>query len=139
LKKSTQRAQSEDAEIAAKQGLTLRPLASSLCELCVNFFTPAPDPCFGAVMNFKTLVTTFGLIFLAEMGDKTQLAAITMVAKTREPLAVFVGASLALVAVSLIGVAVGAVLVNYINPDYLRRAAAVAFIVIGVLMLWDKI
>ena len=90
-------------------------------------------------MNFKTLVTTFGLIFLAEMGDKTQLAAITMVAKTREPLAVFVGASLALVAVSLIGVAVGAVLVNYINPDYLRRAAAVAFIVIGVLMLWDKI
>ena len=90
-------------------------------------------------MNFKTLVTTFGLIFLAEMGDKTQLAAITMVAKTREPFAVFVGASLALVAVSLIGVAVGAVLVNYINPDYLRRAAAVAFIVIGVLMLWDKI
>ncbi len=90
-------------------------------------------------MNFKTLVTTFGLIFLAEMGDKTQLAAITMVAKTREPFAVFVGASLALVAVSLIGVAVGAVLVNYINPDYLRRAAAVAFIVIGILMLWDKI
>ena len=90
-------------------------------------------------MNFKTLVTTFGLIFLAEMGDKTQLAAITMVAKTREPLAVFVGASLALVAVSLIGVVVGAVLVNYINPDYLRRVAAAAFIVIGVLMLWDKI
>jgi putative Ca2+/H+ antiporter (TMEM165/GDT1 family) len=85
------------------------------------------------------MITTFGLIFLAEMGDKTQLAAITMVAKTREPLAVFVGASLALVAVSLIGVAVGAVLVNYINPDYLRRAAAAAFIVIGVLMLWDKI
>lgn len=88
-------------------------------------------------MSFRTFLTTFGLIFLAEIGDKTQLAAITMVAKTREPVAVFLGASLALAAVSLIGVAFGTVIVNYINPDYLRRAAAVAFIVIGALLLWD--
>ena len=89
-------------------------------------------------MDLKTTLTTFGLIFVAEMGDKTQLAAITMVAKTRQPVAVFIGASLALVAVSLIGVALGAVLVNYINPEYLRRAAAIAFIVIGVLMLLGR-
>jgi Ca2+/H+ antiporter, TMEM165/GDT1 family len=90
-------------------------------------------------MDLKTMLTTFGLIFLAEMGDKTQLATITLVSKTREPLSVFIGASLALVAVSLIGVVVGAVLVNYINPEYLRRGAALAFIVIGVLMLLNKI
>ena len=90
-------------------------------------------------MNIKTFLSTFGLIFLAEMGDKTQLAAITMVAETRQPWAVFLGASLALTAVSLIGVTLGAVLANHINPEYLHRAAAVAFILIGVLMLWGKI
>lgn len=90
-------------------------------------------------MNLKTFLTTFGLIFLAEMGDKTQLAAITMAAQTRQPWAVFLGASLALAAVSLIGVTAGAVLANYINAEYLHKAAAVAFIVIGLLMLWGKI
>lgn len=90
-------------------------------------------------MNIKTFLSTFGLIFLAEMGDKTQLAAITLVAETRQPCAVFLGASLALTAVSLIGVTLGAVLANHINPEYLHRAAAVAFILIGALMLWGKI
>jgi putative Ca2+/H+ antiporter (TMEM165/GDT1 family) len=90
-------------------------------------------------MNLKTLFTTFGLIFLAEMGDKTQLAAITMAAQTRQPWAVFIGASLALSAVSLIGVLVGSVLANYINAEYLHKAAAVAFLVIGALMLWGKV
>jgi putative Ca2+/H+ antiporter (TMEM165/GDT1 family) len=89
-------------------------------------------------MTFKTFLTTFGLIFLAEMGDKTQLAAITMAAQTKQPVAVFLGASLALVAVSLIGVALGSVLANYINAEYLQRAAAIAFIVIGGLMLFGK-
>lgn len=89
-------------------------------------------------MNLKVLLTTFAMIFLAEMGDKTQLAAITMAAQTRHPLAVFIGASLALAAVSLIGVAVGSVLANYINAEILRRVAAIAFIGIGALMLWGK-
>lgn len=89
-------------------------------------------------MNLKTFLTTFGLIFLAEMGDKTQLAAITMAAQTRQPWVVFLGASLALAAVSLIGVLVGAALANYINAEHLRKAAAIAFIAIGVLMLWGK-
>ena len=89
-------------------------------------------------MDLKTFLTAFTMIFLAELGDKTQLAAITMAAQTRRPVAVFLGASLALAAVSLIGVALGSVLANYIDTAYLRRAAAVAFIAIGVLMLWGK-
>jgi Ca2+/H+ antiporter, TMEM165/GDT1 family len=89
-------------------------------------------------MNLKTFITTFGLIFLAEMGDKTQLAAITLAAETRQPIAVFLGASLALAAVSLIGVAAGSLLANYINPEYLHKAAAITFTVIGLLMLWGK-
>lgn len=89
-------------------------------------------------MDWKVILTTFGMIFLAEMGDKTQLAAITLAAQTKQPLAVFLGASLALTAVSLIGVTLGSVLSNYINAEYLHKAAALAFIAIGVLMLWGK-
>ncbi len=90
-------------------------------------------------MDWKVFLTTFGAIFLAELGDKTQLAAITLAAQTRKPVAVFIGASLALTAVSLIGVAAGSVLANYINAEYLHKAAALAFILIGTLMLWGKL
>jgi putative Ca2+/H+ antiporter (TMEM165/GDT1 family) len=82
--------------------------------------------------------TTFGALFLAEMGDKTQLAAITLAAETRSPLSVFLGAAIALALVSLIGVAVGTVLGNYLPQNLLRKVAASAFIIIGVLMLWGK-
>lgn len=82
--------------------------------------------------------TTFGALFLAEMGDKTQLAAITLAGQTRSPFSVFLGASLALVLVSLIGVAVGTALGQYLPAALLRKVAAVAFIAVGVLMLWGK-
>jgi Ca2+/H+ antiporter, TMEM165/GDT1 family len=89
-------------------------------------------------MDLRVLLTTFGVIFLAEMGDKTQLAAMTMSAQTKRPWAVFLGASLALAAVSALGVIVGATLGNYVPLEWVKRIAAVAFIVIGVLMLMNK-
>ena len=89
-------------------------------------------------MDWKVLVSTFGIIFLAEMGDKTQLAAMTMAAQTQKPWAVFIGAAVALACVSALGVAVGSVLGNYVPLVWIKRAAAVAFIVIGVLILADK-
>ncbi|PWT94765.1 MAG: hypothetical protein C5B55_02235 [Blastocatellia bacterium] len=89
-------------------------------------------------MDFRVFLTTFGVIFLAEMGDKTQLAAMTMSAQTRKPWAVFIGASLALAAVSALGVVVGSVIGNYVPLEWVKRVAAGAFIVIGVLMLMNK-
>ena len=89
-------------------------------------------------MDWRVLLTTFGVIFLAEMGDKTQLAAMTMAAQSKRPWAVFIGSALALTAVSAIGVVVGSVVGNYIPLIWIKRAAAVAFIVIGVLILMDK-
>ena len=89
-------------------------------------------------MDWRVFLTTFGVIFLAEMGDKTQLAAMTMSAESKKPLSVFVAAALALTAVSAIGVIVGGVLGNYVPLIWLKRVAAVAFIVIGVLILLDK-
>ena len=85
-------------------------------------------------MDLRVLLTTFGIIFLAEMGDKTQLAAMTMAADSKKPWAVFIGASLALAAVSALGVLVGSVVGNYVPIEWVKRVAATAFIVIGVLM-----
>ena len=90
-------------------------------------------------MDWRLLLSTFGIIFLAEMGDKTQLAAMTMAAESKKPLAVFLGASLALVAVSALGVVVGGVIGNYVPIVWVKRIAAVAFISIGILILLDKV
>ncbi len=89
-------------------------------------------------MDWRVFLTTFGVIFLAEMGDKTQLAAMTMAAQSKKPWAVFIGSALALVAVSAIGVVVGGLIGNYLPMIWIKRAAAVAFILIGVLILAGK-
>jgi len=89
-------------------------------------------------MDLRVMLTTFGIIFLAEMGDKTQLAAMTMAADSKKPWSVFIGASVALAAVSLLGVLVGAVIGDYVPLVWVKRVAATAFIVIGVLMLFGK-
>jgi putative Ca2+/H+ antiporter (TMEM165/GDT1 family) len=89
-------------------------------------------------MDWRVFLTTFGVIFLAEMGDKTQLAAMTMAADSKKPWAVFLAAALALTAVSAVGVLVGGVIGSYVPLIWIKRAAAAAFILIGVLMLLNK-
>ena len=90
-------------------------------------------------MDCKLFGTAFLTLFLAELGDKTQLAVITMTAKTDSKLSIFLGASLALILVTLIGVLVGGVLADYIPTEWLQRIVASAFIVIGILMLFGKL
>lgn len=90
-------------------------------------------------MDWKLVLITFGTIFLAELGDKTQLACILMAARTEKPWSVFAGASLGLVTVSLLGVLFAQVLCQYIPTDLVKKGAAVAFVVIGVLIFMDKI
>ncbi|MGI9166367.1 MAG: TMEM165/GDT1 family protein [Pyrinomonadaceae bacterium] len=89
-------------------------------------------------MDWRVFLTTFGVIFLAEMGDKTQLATMTMAAQSKRPWTVFIGSALALTAVSAIGVLVGSLLGDYIPLNWVKRVAALAFIVIGILMLLEK-
>ena len=90
-------------------------------------------------MDWKIFATAFLTLFLAELGDKTQLAIITMSAKTESKLAIFLGASLALVSVSLLAVLVGGALSQHIPTEWLQRIVAVAFIVVGILMLVGKL
>ena len=89
-------------------------------------------------MDWKIFLTTFGTIFLAELGDKTQLATILMTSKTGHPLTVFVGAVLALSLVTLIGVWVGEGLISILPQNILKKGAALAFIVIGLVMFLGK-
>jgi putative Ca2+/H+ antiporter (TMEM165/GDT1 family) len=90
-------------------------------------------------MDWKIFGTAFLTLFLAELGDKTQLAVITMTSSTESKVSVFLGAALALVAVTLLGVIFGGVLSQYIPTEWLQRIVAAAFIVIGVLMLFGKL
>jgi putative Ca2+/H+ antiporter (TMEM165/GDT1 family) len=87
----------------------------------------------------KTFWITFATLFVAELGDKTQLSVITLTSKTGEAWKVFLGAASALILVTLLGVLLGEVLVRYVPESVIKRVAAAAFIVIGVLMFFNKL
>jgi putative Ca2+/H+ antiporter (TMEM165/GDT1 family) len=89
-------------------------------------------------VDWKIFLTTFGTIFLAELGDKTQLAAIMMTSKTKLPLSVFMGATLALCLVTLVGVLLGEGLTAIIPQNILKKVAALAFVAIGLWMFFGK-
>jgi putative Ca2+/H+ antiporter (TMEM165/GDT1 family) len=83
-------------------------------------------------MDWKVFLTVFGTVFLAELGDKTQLATVLFASRSTASLwTIFIAASAALVLTSAIGVAAGAVISEFVNPRHLSYAAGVGFIVIG--------
>ncbi len=71
----------------------------------------------------KVALTTFATVFLAELGDKTQLATMLLVAQGKSPVAVFLGSASALVVSSLVGVLAGGVIAKYIPEMWIRIAA----------------
>lgn len=84
-------------------------------------------------MEYKLLFTVFTAIFIAELGDKTQLAVMLFAAdKEVSKLAVFVGASLALMVSSAIGVLAGTLISQYISEKYLHYLAGIGFVGIGI-------
>ena len=89
-------------------------------------------------MDWRVMLTTFGVIFLAEMGDKTQIAAIVLAAETKKPWTVLIGALLALCVGSVAGVLVGTAFSHYLPTEWLKRVAALVFILLGVLILAGK-
>lgn len=86
----------------------------------------------------KTFLSAFGLVFIAELGDKTQLATMLLAAQEKSPLVVFLGSAAALVMSSLVGVLAGAALTRIVPESLLRSGAGVLFIVLGVLLLLRK-
>ena len=86
-------------------------------------------------MDLKLLVSTFVLVFLAELGDKTQLATLSLTASGKSRLAVFLGAAGALVLTSAIAVLVGGTVARLVPEVWIQRAAGASFIIMGVLIL----
>jgi putative Ca2+/H+ antiporter (TMEM165/GDT1 family) len=86
-------------------------------------------------MDWKLMATSFTVVFLAELGDKTQLAALSLSGESRRPLEVFIGASVALVLVTLIGVVAGSWLGRRLPERVVSIASALLFIGIGVWLL----
>jgi putative Ca2+/H+ antiporter (TMEM165/GDT1 family) len=86
-------------------------------------------------MPIALLASTFATVFLAELGDKTQLAIVTISGTSSRPGAVFAGSSAALVLASLLGAAAGGSLSAVIPTNALQLAASVGFLVIGVRLI----
>jgi putative Ca2+/H+ antiporter (TMEM165/GDT1 family) len=88
-------------------------------------------------MDLKILTTVFTSVFIAELGDKTQLATMLFAAdRDTSKLTVFVGAALALVLASAIGVAAGSIVSQYVSEKTLQYVAGIGFIGIG---LWTLV
>ena len=81
--------------------------------------------------------TAFLMIFMAELGDKTQLVTASLAAQHPQQVAVFCGSTLALWSVSLIGIFLGKQLVRFIPLRYIHRAAGILFLVFGGVILWQ--
>lgn len=100
-----------------------------------NPATAATSPTFRDVLN--CFVSTFVTIFLAELGDKTQLATLLMSAQSHRPWMVFLGAATALVATSLVGVLLGRWLTTVLSPRTLERVTGVILAIVAVGLIID--
>jgi putative Ca2+/H+ antiporter (TMEM165/GDT1 family) len=89
-------------------------------------------------MDLKTFIAVFGTVFLAELGDKTQLATVLFASRPSVSLVtVFVGASAALILSSILAVAAGSFITNFLNPRYLSYIAGTGFVAIGLWTIWQ--
>ena len=86
-------------------------------------------------MVLTLLFTTFVTVFLAEMGDKTQLTTITLSSTTNQPLAVFVGSSIALILATLLGALAGGSIANLIPAFLLKLVSGIVFLIIAINLL----
>lgn len=89
-------------------------------------------------MDWKIFLTIFASVFIAELGDKTQLATMLFAAdKEVSKTTVFIAASAALIVATALGVLAGSFLSDYINEKYLHYIAGVGFIAIGAFTLYN--
>ena len=87
-------------------------------------------------MDLKLFATVFGTVFIAELGDKTQLATLLYASDASHPkLTVFAASAAALVTTSALGVLGGAAVARYVSPDVVRWVAGLGFIAVGVWVL----
>jgi putative Ca2+/H+ antiporter (TMEM165/GDT1 family) len=81
--------------------------------------------------------TTFITIFLAEIGDKTQLSTLLMSAESHSPWLVFIGSAAALITTSLLGVLLGSWIASRLSPKTVEKSAGVMLLLISLMLFWD--
>ena len=84
-------------------------------------------------------ITTFTTIFIAELGDKTQVATLMLSAESGKPIIVFIGSSLALISSSLVGVLIGKWLSNKVSPNKFSLFTGLLMIIISIFLAYDII
>jgi len=89
-------------------------------------------------MDWKLLSSTYSAILLAEMGDKTQLATMSLAAGQKARWSVFAASACALVTSTAIAVLAGDVVARYIPPVWIKRGAGALFVALGIGMLLGK-
>ncbi|MEY3223072.1 MAG: hypothetical protein RLZZ203_1928 [Cyanobacteriota bacterium] len=88
---------------------------------------------------FMVFGTTFITIFLAEIGDKTQLSTLLMSAESHAPWVVFLGSGVALITTSLLGVLLGGWIATKLSPKTVEKSAGVMLLLISIMLVWDVI
>lgn len=146
---------SSEAQPLETQFLAIRPVSSQPSELSVS---PAASLVASSVESttlleaseakasrsvatdrtaLKVFFSTFFTIFLAELGDKTQVTTLLMAAESHSPWIVFVGAGTALVTTSLIGVWLGCWLAKRVSAKTLETAAGILLLLISTQLFWE--
>ena len=88
---------------------------------------------------FSIFTTTFTTIFIAELGDKTQIATLMLSAESGKPLIVFIGSSFALISSSVVGVLIGKWLSKKITPSRFSIFAGFLMIIISIYLAYDVV
>ena len=82
-------------------------------------------------------ITTFTTIFIAELGDKTQIATLMLSAESGKPIIVFLGSSLALISSSIVGVLIGKWLSNKVSPSKFALFTGALMVIISIFLTYD--
>ncbi len=90
-------------------------------------------------MDWKVFLSTFALIFFAELGDKTQLSVMTLSAQSNSGMSVFVGAAVALALSALLAVIFGEAVTRLVPTHYIHLGAGIMFVGMGILLILGKL
>lgn len=89
-------------------------------------------------MDLKLFFSTFLLIFLAELGDKTQLATMTLAAKEKAYPTIFIAAVLGFALATIVAIVVGVFGAKVLPPEIIQKIAGALFVLVGILILLNK-
>ena len=90
-------------------------------------------------MDLKIILTTFSFVFLAELGDKTQLAVLSFAVKSKSPFSVFIGAGGALLLTTVLAIVLGGLLLKFIPESFVRYLSGSLFVLFGGLILFGRL